>query len=216
MTSSMTRRACLTGLLLAPVAACAPRPLPPAPGLEEKPLFLGAAAEAEVVIDMDEDGPEDALGLPEPREVTVNPALRPDQIIVDQDNFVIRHVYALGRAREYPVALGKDGLAFSGEATIKRKAEWPSWRPTDDMIAREPEKYEKYADGVPGGPNNPLGARALYLYRDGRDTYYRIHGTDAPGSIGQSVSNGCIRMLNAHVIELYERVKIGTVVRTRT
>jgi lipoprotein-anchoring transpeptidase ErfK/SrfK len=212
MTKSMTRRACLAGLFFTPVAACAPRT--PVPEPREGPLYLGTAAE-DVIIDMEEHGPEEALGLPAPRDVDVNPALKPGQIIVDQENFVIRHVHAPGRAREYPVALGKDGLAFSGEAVIRRKAKWPSWRPTNDMIARNPEKYSQYADGVPGGPNNPLGARALYLYRDGRDTYYRIHGTDAPGSIGQSVSNGCIRMLNAHVVELYERVKLGTVVRTR-
>ena len=77
------------------------------------------------------------------------------------------------------------------------------------MIRREPEKYAQYANGVPGGPGNPLGARALYLYRGGRDTYYRIHGTNQPWSIGRSVSSGCIRMLNEHVADLYERVPIG-------
>jgi lipoprotein-anchoring transpeptidase ErfK/SrfK len=78
------------------------------------------------------------------------------------------------------------------------------------MIAREPEKYAQYADGVPGGPENPLGARALYLFRDGRDTYYRIHGTTNPETIGSSVSNGCIRLRNEDVMALYENVAIGT------
>ncbi|MBA3911215.1 MAG: hypothetical protein C0524_15420, partial [Rhodobacter sp.] len=91
-----------------------------------------------------------------------------------------------------------------------RKAEWPSWRPTNDMIRRNPERYAQFAGGVPGGPRNPLGARALYLYKDGIDTYYRIHGTTEPWSIGKSVSNGCIRMLNEHVIQLYEQVPVGT------
>ena len=77
------------------------------------------------------------------------------------------------------------------------------------MIKREPNKYARFANGVPGGPDNPLGSRALYLYKDGRDTYYRIHGTTEPSSIGQSVSNGCIRMLNDHVEDLYERVSVG-------
>ena len=78
------------------------------------------------------------------------------------------------------------------------------------MIRREPQKYARYADGVPGGINNPLGARALYLYKNGRDTYYRIHGTTQPWSIGRSVSNGCIRMINDHVVDLYNRVPLGT------
>jgi lipoprotein-anchoring transpeptidase ErfK/SrfK len=77
------------------------------------------------------------------------------------------------------------------------------------MIQRDPASYAKYADGMPGGPNNPLGARALYLFQNGYDTFYRIHGTTAPETIGQSVSNGCIRMLNDHVIDLYNRVPIG-------
>jgi len=96
-----------------------------------------------------------------------------------------------------------------GKAVVGRKAEWPSWRPTDNMIRRSPKKYKRFDRGVPGGPNNPLGARALYLYRDGRDTMYRIHGTNQPSSIGRAVSNGCIRMINNHVIELYERVPVG-------
>jgi lipoprotein-anchoring transpeptidase ErfK/SrfK len=78
------------------------------------------------------------------------------------------------------------------------------------MIRRDPDRYAKFADGVPGGPTNPLGARALYLYQNGVDTYYRIHGTTEPSSIGKSVSNGCIRMLNDHVIQLYEQVPKGT------
>ncbi|MBZ0229326.1 MAG: L,D-transpeptidase, partial [Bauldia sp.] len=108
------------------------------------------------------------------------------------------------------VGVGRAGLVFRGEAVVGRKAEWPSWRPIDNMIRRSPAKYARYAGGVPGGPNNPLGARALYLYRDNRDTMYRIHGTNEPQSIGRSVSNGCIRMINDHVIELYDQVPVGT------
>ncbi len=113
-------------------------------------------------------------------------------------------------ARRYGIGVGKAGLAFRGSATIERKAKWPSWRPTPNMIKRDPKRYAKHAGGVPGGPNNPLGARALYLYRNGRDTYYRIHGTNEPWTIGKAVSNGCIRMLNDHVRELYEITPIGT------
>ena len=107
------------------------------------------------------------------------------------------------------MGVGKAGLAFKGTANIARKAKWPSWTPTKNMIRRQPGKYAKYAKGVPGGPGNPLGSRALYLYRNGRDTYYRIHGTTQPSSIGRSVSNGCIRMINGHVEDLYERVPVG-------
>lgn len=114
-----------------------------------------------------------------------------------------------GSARRYGIGVGKAGLAFTGSAVIGRKAKWPSWRPTDNMIRRDPGKYARYAGGVPGGPNNPLGSRALYLYRNNRDTLYRIHGTTEPWTIGKSVSNGCIRMVNEHVEDLYERVPVG-------
>lgn len=131
-------------------------------------------------------------------------------IVVDPRNHFLYLVQSGRRARRYGVGVGKAGLAFKGSATIKRKAEWPSWTPTKNMIKRDPRKYAKYAGGVPGGPGNPLGARALYLYKGSRDTYYRIHGTTQPSSIGRSVSNGCIRMVNSHVIDLYERVPIGS------
>ncbi len=134
----------------------------------------------------------------------------PGTIVVDPANHFLYLVETRFHARRYGVGVGRAGLSFKGSATIKRKAEWPSWRPTDNMIRRQPGKYARYAKGVPGGPNNPLGARALYLYKGGRDTYYRIHGTTQPWSIGQSVSNGCIRMVNEHVIDLYERVPLGT------
>lgn len=146
----------------------------------------------------------------QPREVRVRDQYAPGQILVFPRNFFLYHVFDTERAIRYGVGVGKAGLAFRGSAIIERKAEWPSWRPTNDMIRRNPDRYAQFADGVPGGPSNPLGARALYLYREGRDMYYRIHGTTEPWSIGQSVSNGCIRMLNEHVIQLYEQVPVGT------
>ncbi|MEM6617553.1 MAG: L,D-transpeptidase [Pseudomonadota bacterium] len=134
----------------------------------------------------------------------------PGTIVVDPRNHFLYLVESRTRARRYGVGVGRAGLAFRGSAVIARKAKWPSWTPTRNMIRREPHKYARYAGGVPGGPNNPLGARALYLYRNGRDTYYRIHGTNRPRSIGSSVSNGCIRMINDHVIDLYNRTPKGT------
>lgn len=133
-------------------------------------------------------------------------------VVVDPKNKFLYLVEEEGVARRYGVGVGRAGLAWSGAAEIARKAKWPSWRPTANMIKRDPGKYARFANGVPGGPGNPLGSRALYLYRNGRDTYYRIHGTTEPWTIGKAVSNGCIRMLNEHVEDLYERVPVGTAV----
>ena len=144
-----------------------------------------------------------------PQNVRFGGRYRPGTIVVDPRARFLYLVQGGGTARRYGVGVGKAGRAWSGSATIQRKAKWPYWTPTKNMIRREPEKYAHLAAGLPGGPNNPLGARALYLYRNGRDTYYRIHGTNQPWSIGQSVSSGCIRMLNDHVADLYERVPIG-------
>lgn len=144
-----------------------------------------------------------------PRSVRLT-GYTPGTIVVDPRNHYLYLVERTGRARRYVVGVGRAGRSFRGNATIARKAKWPSWTPTQNMIRREPAKYARYAKGVPGGPGNPLGARALYLYRNGRDTYYRIHGTTQPSSIGRSVSNGCIRMLNEHVIDLYNRTPVGT------
>lgn len=134
---------------------------------------------------------------------------RAGTVVVDPHARFLYLALGGGQARRYGVGVGRAGLAFRGTATIARKAKWPRWTPTQNMIRREPAKYARFAGGVPGGPNNPLGARALYLYRNGRDTYYRIHGTNQPSSIGQAVSSGCIRMLNDHVADLYERVPLG-------
>jgi lipoprotein-anchoring transpeptidase ErfK/SrfK len=134
----------------------------------------------------------------------------PGTIIVDPPNRFLYFMESDISATRYGVGVGRAGLTFKGTAVVGRKAKWPSWRPTDDMIRRSPAQYARYAKGLPGGPGNPLGARALYLYRAGVDTMYRIHGTTEPWSIGKAVSSGCIRMLNEHVIALYDRTPIGT------
>ena len=131
-------------------------------------------------------------------------------IVINTANRLLFLIEDAGRARRYGIGVGQAGLALSGIAEIGRKAKWPSWRPTANMIRRDPARYKRHAGGVPGGPGNPLGSRALYLYRDGRDTLYRIHGTTEPWTIGMAVSNGCVRMVNEHVEDLYERVPIGT------
>ena len=150
-----------------------------------------------------------------PQEVRIKRQYQPGQLLILPRSHYLYFVTALGKALRYGVGVGKAGLEFKGTATIAVKKEWPTWRPTDEMIEREPKAYGKYKgnlDAMPGGPSNPLGARALYLFQNGKDTYFRIHGTTQPSSIGRSVSNGCIRMLNDHVIDLYERVPLGTVV----
>lgn len=150
-----------------------------------------------------------------PQEVAFDRRYQPGQLIVLPRAHFLYLVTEPGRARRYGVGVGKAGLDFTGTATIAVKKQWPTWRPTDEMIARDPRTYGRFAGNdyvQPGGPGNPLGARALYLFQNGRDTYYRIHGTTEPQSIGRSVSNGCIRMINEHVTDLYDRVPIGTVV----
>jgi lipoprotein-anchoring transpeptidase ErfK/SrfK len=150
---------------------------------------------------------------PTPQEVRIRSEFAPGEILVLPRSFYLYWVTEERKALRYGVGVGKAGLEFTGSATIDRKKEWPTWRPTNEMIEREPHKYTQFIDNdfiMPGGPSNPLGARALYLFQNGVDTYFRIHGTTQPRSIGQSVSNGCIRMLNEHVIDLYERVPVGT------
>jgi lipoprotein-anchoring transpeptidase ErfK/SrfK len=136
------------------------------------------------------------------------------------DEAVVRSefgVYARSEDVQAIVAMAADGRVIAqhgkppeaGRATVRRKAAWPRWTPTRDMIARDPQ-LQRWAGGMEPGPGNPLGARALYLYEGGVDTLYRLHGTNEPWSIGQAVSSGCVRLLNIDIIDLYERVPIGT------
>ena len=144
------------------------------------------------------------------RQGVVFPGYPMGTIVVDPGNFFLYYVGGRDVAIRYGVGVGQAGLAFKGQAIVGRKEEWPRWRPTANMMSRSPEKFAGLAKGIRGGPGNPLGARALYLYRDGKDTMYRIHGTTEPWSIGQAASNGCIRMINKHIIDLYGRVLVGT------
>ncbi|WP_045388744.1 L,D-transpeptidase [Falsirhodobacter sp. alg1] len=139
-----------------------------------------------------------------------------NSIVVDPFARRLYYVMEDGQAMRYAVGVGPEGKAFRGNATINLKREWPSWTPTQNMIRTQPELYAEYAAGLPGGLENPLGARALYLFRNGRDTYYRIHGTIDNRSIGRASSAGCIRLFNQDIIDLYERVKTGTRVKVRT
>ncbi len=144
-----------------------------------------------------------------PQPVEANPGLTPGDIHVDAVARYLYHIQEGGMAMRYGVAIGRDGLYEPGIYTVQRKAKWPRWRPTDNMIEREPEKYAQWEDGMPPGPDNALGSRALYLFVGNRDTYLRIHGTPAPRSIGTRASSGCVRMVMPHINALYEQVERG-------
>ncbi len=129
----------------------------------------------------------------------------PGSITVDTEHRFLYLSMAGGRAMRYDVGVGREGFEWSGVTRVGRKAEWPGWTPPAAMLKRRPDLPRHMAGGV----DNPLGARAMYLYSGNRDVGYRIHGSNEPDTIGQAVSSGCIRMLNADVEDLYERVRVG-------
>lgn len=143
------------------------------------------------------------------QEVAFPGRYSPGTIVVNVSERRLYLVERGGRALRYAVGVGREeALNFRGAAVIGQKAEWPRWIPTADMIKKMP-RYAAYAGGMPGGLGNPLGARALYLYVGNRDTYFRIHGTNEPATIGSAVSSGCIRLFNQDIIDLYNRVPPG-------
>ena len=135
---------------------------------------------------------------------------KPGTIIIDTARHYLYLILGNDKAMRYGIGVGRSGFQWSGVAKIGRKAEWPAWHPPKEMIARELKQYgRRLPEVMKGGPENPLGARAMYLYQNGRDTLYRIHGTNQPWTIGHNVSSGCIRLRNEDVIDLYKRVKVG-------
>ncbi len=139
----------------------------------------------------------------------------PGTIVVDASGPHLYLVQAGGMAMRYGIAVGKEGFGWTGSARVQRKTTWPTWTPPAEMIKRKPS-LAKYAEGMPGGTNNPLGARAIYLYKNGKDTLYRIHGTTRPHSIGRKASSGCFRMINQDAADLYARVQAGANVYVRS
>lgn len=133
----------------------------------------------------------------------------PGTIIIDPREHYLYFVLGDGEAIRYGVGVGREGFGWHGTVYIGRKAEWPTWTPPPEMIVRERERGIILPAQMEGGPTNPLGARALYLYRNGQDTIYRIHGSRESWTIGQNVSSGCFRMTNNDVIDLYKRAKVG-------
>lgn len=210
---ALSRRA-LLGALSLPLALGACVTAPPDPRVTKAPRIAPAdAARYGAVsdggfqipaVDPDEMKPRNV------RQLVKDPTGQtPGTLVVDPGRRFLYLVQENGQALRYGVGVGREGLEFSGTATVGRKREWPSWRPTDAMIAREPARYRPWAGGMAGGADNPLGARALYLFKDGKDTLYRIHGTNEPWTIGEAVSSGCIRMMNQDVIDLHRRVPDG-------
>jgi lipoprotein-anchoring transpeptidase ErfK/SrfK len=126
-------------------------------------------------------------------------------IIISARQKTLDYVLGDGRAYRYRIGVGRDGFGWSGVVKVGRKAEWPEWRPPKEMLQRDPTLPTM----MPGGPLNPLGARAIYLYRDGQDSLYRIHGTSEAESIGAEISSGCFRMTNRDVMDLYSKVSVG-------
>lgn len=144
-----------------------------------------------------------------PTLVEARPTLMPGDIHVDAVARYLYHIREGGLAMRYGVAIARGTLYEPGVYTIRRKTKWPVWRPTANMIERDPDIYTQFAGGVDGGPLNPLGSRALYLYEGDRDTYLRIHGSPEPRSIGGRASSGCVRMIMPHIIDLYDQVATG-------
>ncbi|WP_181708420.1 L,D-transpeptidase [Chthonobacter rhizosphaerae] len=210
--STLSRRAFVAGMPFT-LAACASgrmaSPVPQTPRVDPAYVAMYAAIP-------DEPFPVPAIDVSriDPRflrqVVTYSGPGRPGSIVVSPSDRFLFLVQEGGTALRYGCGVGKAGFDYQGEAIVGRKAEWPRWTPTPNMISLEPERYGPFKDGLEGGLRNPLGARALYLYRDGRDTLYRIHGTNEPDSIGRSVSSGCIRLFNQDIIDLHRRVPVRT------
>ena len=169
---------------------------------------------------------DDAFTVPAVKLAQVDPAfLRknvsyatkegPGTVVIDPANHYLYHVEDGGRATRYGVGVGREGFVWAGEATIKSKQEWPDWYPPKEMIDRRPDLKKSMVElqsgeGMHGGPANPLGARAMYLWQGNKDTYFRIHGTNEPWTIGLSQSSGCIRMINQDAMDLYQKTPVGT------
>jgi len=197
------------------LAACA---TPPGDAPQETAApVVPAAAKADPLYGAMQDGGRTIPAVPQAalsernrrQEVDYWTEEPPGTIIVDPYARFLYLVLEDDRALRYGVAVGEQGRGFSGEGVIPFKREWPRWTPTQNMLRRDPELYGPVRNGMEGGLDNPLGARALYLFKGGRDTLYRIHGTNNPFSIGKAVSSGCIRLFNQDILDLHERVKDG-------
>ncbi|NJM83146.1 MAG: L,D-transpeptidase [Tabrizicola sp.] len=176
-------------------------------------LFITSAIAAAAFPAIAEEAPADWT-LPEqylPTKIRLRDNFEPGLILVDPNTFSLYWTMPKKSAIRYTVGVGRANLYEPGVFSVGAKKEWPSWTPTKEMIARNPAQYARWEKGMPGGPSNPLGARALYLFDDVRgDTFLRIHGTPQPWTIASAVSNGCVRLVNEHIAILFRDAPIGT------
>ncbi|MCO6177211.1 MULTISPECIES: L,D-transpeptidase [Ciceribacter] len=200
----------LGGAVRPVVYAPRPQPVAPAPRRQIRRSFDQPAAVAPqpVAVRPNNPAPKEFNPIYLPQMVDYQTAEPAGTIVIDTNNRFLYLVLGDGKARRYGVGVGKPGFEWAGKHKVTRKAEWPAWNPPQEMITREAAKGHFIPAHMEGGPANPLGARAMYL----GSTLYRIHGTNAPWTIGNAVSSGCIRMRNEDVVDLYERVNVGTTV----
>jgi lipoprotein-anchoring transpeptidase ErfK/SrfK len=217
-TGRMSRRGFIVGLPIfmagcQSMASNAPAPTPARPPISPAYVAMYAAMPEEQfpipAVDVSKIDPQYLR-----QQVAYNGTERPGTLVVDTSGPFLYLVQEGGQALRYGIGVGRDGFGWSGSADILMKREWPRWTPPAEMIERQPE-LEIYRNGMEPGLTNPLGARALYLFENGKDTLYRLHGTSEPWSIGRSVSSGCIRLFNQDIIDLYGRVPRGSVVIVR-
>lgn len=205
----MIRRLLLGALLSASLSACqtAQQPAPvEAAATEDAAWYIGSMPDKPFdvpLVDRRRMDPKYAR-----QTVSYDGPEKPGSIVVDIDERMLYLVQPDKKAIRYGVGVGKQGFSWKGVASVGRKGVWPSWRPTKTMKSIMPDLPEHREAGL----DNPLGARALYLYQNGQDILFRIHGTNEPWSIGEQLSSGCVRMLNEDVVDLYERVPVGTTV----
>ncbi|MBN9233156.1 MULTISPECIES: L,D-transpeptidase [Phyllobacteriaceae] len=208
--ASMALAACTTVSQEPPPVVAPPPPPPPAdPILPDYAVMYGPVVDENYEIPAIPYRKIDQQFL---RQVVPDPTgEKPGTVVVETSTHFLYVVLPGGRALRYGVGLGRAGFAWSGTAVMQWKRKWPKWTPPEDMIKRQPELRKFSADngGMPPGLKNPLGARALYLFQNGEDTLYRLHGSPEWSSIGKSVSSGCVRLINQDVIDLFDRVKNG-------
>jgi lipoprotein-anchoring transpeptidase ErfK/SrfK len=204
----ISRRLLLGALMSAPLAACqtAQAPRSPAGADPYAGWYVGFMPDQPYDVPLVDRTRMDARYMRQ--TVAYDGSERPGTIVVDIDERLLYLVQPDGRALRYGIGVGRQGFSWKGVATVGRKGVWPAWSPTRTMVSIRPD-LPRFREA---GLDNPLGARALYLYQGGGDTLFRIHGTNEPWSIGEQVSSGCVRMLNEDVVDLYERVPVGTTV----